>query len=155
MYSDDVFRSRLEQVIDDLERWGAETRDCADIKITAAPGYYWKLRAEPLMAGACPFEILLLSSPHFSLDLAGETYEDKPLDRFDFFLMLARAIEAGHVDRIETRSALTGALEAIESRVELEDGWAWIGERRIGGRTSRKIEGAQEVRARRFLPYRR
>ena len=154
MSSDDVFRQHLENVIGDLERWSAGYHDVADLKISATAAY-WKLSVRPFMTGACPFEILLQASRSFSLDIAGEVYEDKPFDRFDFFLHLSRAIVAGHVARIETRSALTGALETIETRVELEDGWAWIGERRVGARGVRKLESSQETRTQRFLPYRR
>ena len=89
------------------------------------------------------------------MSLERDVYEDRPFDTVAFFPMLARAIAGGHVERIETRSALTGALDAIEMRVVLEDGWAWIGERRVGARQSRRVETAEERRVHRFLPYRR
>lgn len=109
----------------------------------------------PHFSRACPFQILLLATPQFSLDLAGEVYEDKPVDRFDIFPMLARAIAAGRVERHDLVSAMTGTLEAVEMRVQLEDGWVWVGERRTGGRGARKFETAQETRIKRFLPFRR
>jgi hypothetical protein len=109
----------------------------------------------PEMPGAAPFQLLLAASQRFSLKIGGEIYDDKPIDRFDFFPMLVRAIRDGRVARIETFNALTEALETIETRVELEDGWAWVGERRVGQRASRRLESAQERRTARFLPYRR
>lgn len=154
MYPDDVFRQRLDEVIGALEAWGAQNRDCASVEIAQAPTY-WKLSVRPNMPGAATFDILLQATQRFSLAVAGEVYEDKTIDRFDFFPMLVRAIAEGHAERIETRSALTGALEVIETRIELEDGWAWIGERRVTPRSARKIDSAQEIRKRRYLPYRR
>ncbi len=154
MYSDDVFRNRLEEAIDGLEAWSVQHRDAADVNI-ASSAAYWKLSVRPFMLGACAFDIVLLANQRYSLDIAGEVYEDKIIDRFDFFIMLARAIASGNACRIETRSALTAALEIIETRIDLEDGWAWIGERRVGARTARNLESAQEIRTRRFLPYRR
>ena len=154
MYSDEVYRRRQEAIIAELELWSAGLRDVAAVEANATPGY-WTLSVSPKMPGACAFAILLDAHQRCSLNIAGETYDDKPFDRDGFFAMLARAIVAGHVERIETRSALTGALETIETRVELEDGWAWIGERRVSPRGTRKLEGAQEIRSRRFLPYRR
>lgn len=154
MYADDVFRKKLDEALTVLDAWGVAHRDCAAITITEATTY-WKMSARPFMASACPFDLLLTASQEFSLVVAGEVYEDKIIDRFDFFAMLARAIAEGHVEQIETRSALTAALETIETRIELDDGWAWIGERRVAPRNARNIDSAQEIRKRRFLPYRR
>lgn len=155
MHSDDVFRAQLNEVITSLKSWSEEHRDCADTKITSRTGFYWKMEITPHFPGACPFQVLLLATPQFSLDIAGEVYEDKPVGRFDFFPMLARAIAAGDVERHDRLSAMTGALDAVEMRVSLEDGWVWIGERRAGGRGTRKFEAAQETKIKRFLPYRR
>ncbi len=154
MHADDVFRARLNEVITELEQWGHAQRDVATIE-SAAAAAFWEMAVTPNLKGACPFGVLFRPDQRFTLALGDEIYEDKPFDRFDFFIMLARAVAAGKIDMLETRSALTGTLEKIETRVELEDGWAWIGERRIGGRAVRKTDAAQEVRTRRFLPYRR
>lgn len=154
MFSDDVYRKELGEIITELEDWARAYGDCADISIAMTPAY-WKLSAIPKISGACPFELLLRSDQKFDLQIAGEVYEDKPVDMFAFFPMLVRAIGAGDVDRIAICSALTGAVEAIETRVTLEDGWAWIGERRVAPRTARKLDGATEQRCHRFLPYRR
>jgi hypothetical protein len=154
MLSDDVFRDNLERTLVDLESWANSMRDCAAIDIAASPRY-WRLSATPLVAGACPFDLMLKSDQTFSLRLAGEVHENNPIERFDLFLKLAAAIAAGRVGKIETFNADTGALLAIESRVELSPGWDWIGERRIAPRARFAIEPPEECRTHRFLPYRR
>lgn len=154
MFPDDVFRQRLDDTIKALEAWAADTRDAATIDIASQPTY-WRMTVSPEMPGAAPFQLLLTAGQRFSLKIAAEIYEDKPIDRFDFFLMLVRAIRDGAAARIETTSTLTGALESVETRIELEDGWAWIGERRVGARAPRRQEPGLERRTYRFLPYRR
>jgi hypothetical protein len=154
MFPDDVFREHLGEAIAALESWAAETKDTAQIDIDNSETY-WKMAVTPHAHGACPFEVLFDSHQRFSLALADEIYEDRPVDRFDFFLMLARAVASGNVERIRTFNAMTDAAEMIEMRVVLEDGWAWVGERRIAPRTPRKLETASVRRVERFLPYRR
>lgn len=154
MFSDDVYRDKLATVIDVLEAWAERTRDAAAIEATVTP-VFWKLSVKPNALGACPFELLLRADQRFNVRIADEVYEDKPVDKFEFFPMLVRAIERGNVERVAISSALTGALDAIETRVTLEDGWAWIGERRVGPRTSRRQDSAHVQRAKRFVPYRR
>lgn len=149
----DTFRSDLRGAIDALEAWAAGMREAADITVESANSY-WRMRALPFAAGACPFEILFNSDQTFSLSLALEVYEERPIDRFDFFPMLARAISRGRIARIDTRSALTGQLDRIEMRVELEDGWAWIGERRVS-RNRSGADAAEERNAHPYLPYMR
>ncbi len=151
---DDVFRERLAETIAALEAWAAANRDCADIEMSNGIDY-WRIRALPRMVGACPFELLFRTNQTFSLNLASEVYEDRRIDRFDFFVMFVRAVARGDVDRIETLSAQTGAREMIEMRVSLEDGWAWIGERRVSARAQRKLDGTETRKVRRFLSYRR
>jgi hypothetical protein len=154
MHSDDVYRNQLGEAILSLEGWARDNRDVAAIEMSVTPSY-WKLSAQPETFGACPFDLLLRADQKFNLAIGGEVYEDKPVDKLDFFGMLARAIAAGRIERIEVLNALTGAREAIETRVTLEDGWAWIAERRIGPRTAQRLEAAQELRTKRYLPYRR
>ena len=154
MLSDDVFRDNLERTLVDLEAWSDAMRDCASIDIAASPRY-WRLSVAPFIAGACPFDLMIKSDQTFDLRLAHEVYEDNPIEKFDIFLMLAAAIAAGSIDKIETHNADTGALLAIETRVGLAPGWDWIGERRIAPRLTPAIEPPEERRTHRFLPYRR
>jgi hypothetical protein len=153
MLSDDVYRSRLSAAIETLEAWADAHRDCAQIEAAATPTF-WKMVCRPDAIGACPFDLMLRADQRFSAQIGNELYEDKPIDTLDFFPMLVRAIASGNVERIDVSNALTGALEAIETRATLEDGWAWIGERRIG-RGIRRNDTQQELRSHRFLPYRR
>ncbi|MEQ1672205.1 MAG: hypothetical protein ABL893_15225 [Hyphomicrobium sp.] len=154
MFSDDVYRNKLATVIDVLEAWARDTRDAAAIE-TSVTSAYWKMQVKPGTPGACPFELLLRADQRFNVRIGDEVYENKPVDQFEFFPMLVRAIERGNVERVAISSALTGALDAIETRVTLEDGWAWIGERRVGPRGLNRHDGAQVQRVKRFLPYRR
>jgi hypothetical protein len=154
MFSDDVYRNRLSSVIETLDAWAREQADVA-VTTTNINASFWKLSVSPFAPGACPFELMLRADQRFNLQIGREVYEDKPVDTFEFFPMLVRAIGSGNVERIEVSSALTAALEAIETRVTLEDGWAWIGERRVGPRGMRRTETVLEQRAHRFLPYRR
>lgn len=149
MLSDDVFRDRLEQTLVDIEAWAAGIRDCADVGI-AASERYWRIVVVPGEDLACAFELLVKADQTFDLRLAAETYEDRPIERMDLFPALVRAIEAGHVDKIEMYNVMTAALAGITMRVELKPGWDWIGQRRIA-----PSGPAEEWRTRRFLPYRR
>lgn len=149
MLPNDVFRDRLERTLVDLEAWAKATADCAEIGI-AASERYWRMVVVPNADLACPFELMIKSDQKFGLKLAAETYEDRPVERFDLFPALVRAIEAGRVDEIEIFNAMTDALVGVAMRVELAPGWDWIGDRRIAPPTP-----AEEWRTRRFLPYRR
>jgi hypothetical protein len=149
MLPDDVYRARLEQTLVDIEAWAAKTRDCAAIDITASQKY-WRMVVLPYFPLACPFELMIKSHQKFSLKMADETYEDRPVEHFDLFPALARAIEAGHVERIEKFTAATETPVGIATRVELAPGWDWIGERRIS-----PLVESEEWRTHRFLAYRR
>lgn len=154
MLSDDVFRERLETALLGLEAWASESQPLADIDIKAT-ARFWSMAVAPYARGACPFQLVIDKGQRFSLQVAGEVYEKKPIDGFDFFLQLARGIAGGRIDQIETLSAVTGSLIAIETHVGLGDGWTWVGERRVGARPSRKVETPTERRVTTFLPYAR
>jgi hypothetical protein len=154
MLPDDVFRERLEQTLVDLETWAEETRGAADIAITASDRY-WRMVVKPFFPGACPFELLIKASQTFDLGLDREAYENKPIQRFDLFLILVKAIVAGQVERIETRNALTGILTNVAMRVELAPGWDWIGSRTVQKRFIRPLEADEEQSIHRFLSYNR
>jgi hypothetical protein len=154
MLPDDVFRERLEQTLIDLENWADEMRDCADIEISAS-GQYWRMSVRPHFPNTCPFELLIHRDQTFDLALAGERYEKKPIERFDLFLKLVKAISAGQVDRIETRNTLTGVLIAITMRVEIAEGWDWLGHRTVLKRSLDALKQSEERQTFRFLPYRR
>ena len=154
MFPDDVYRRHLGEIIAALETWAHDNRDVARIETASTPSF-WKVNVNPHVRGACPFELLLRSDQRFNVAIGDEVYEDNPVGNFDFFAKLAGAIVRGHVERVDFLNALTGALDMIETRVTLDDGWAWIGERRIGQRSATRLESGQELRTRPYLPYRR
>jgi hypothetical protein len=154
MLSDDVFRECLEQTLVELESWANGARDRAKIDV-AATRRYWRMSVDPHFPGGCPFELLIKSDQTFSLKLADEVYEDRPVTRFDLFSKLAAAVVAGGVEQTKVRNALTDILVAIESRVELDEGWDWIGERLIAPRTLQALQISEVRRTHRFLPYAR
>jgi hypothetical protein len=154
MLPDDVFRERLEQTLLDLEKWAQETRDCADIEIIASDRY-WRMDVRPSFSGACPFELLINANQTFDLSLDGEVYENRPIENFDLFLNLANSIKTGRVERIETRNALTGILIAIAMRVELAEGFDWIGSRTVLKRARHLLEQDEVRDASRYLAYTR
>lgn len=154
MLPDDVFRARLEETLIELETWANATRDCADVNVTASERY-WRMIVKPYFAYACPFELLLNRDQTFDLSLDQEVYHNKPIKRFDLFLNLAIAIAAGRVEKIETRNALTGVLIAIAMRIEITDGWDWIGSRTVLKKSLHALEQAEECTTSRYLPYRR
>lgn len=154
MLPDDVFRERLEKTLVDLETWAEETRGGADIAISASDRY-WRMAVRPFFPGTCPFELLIKASQTFDLVLDREAYENKPIQRFDLFLNLAKAIAAGRAERIETRNALTGILIDVTMRVELAAGWDWIGSRKALKRFAHPLEENEEQRTYRYLSYNR
>jgi hypothetical protein len=153
MLSDDVFRERLEQTLVELESWANAARDRANIDI-AATRRYWRMAVVPHFPGGCPFELLIKSDQTFSLKLADEVYEDRPVPGFDLFPKLSAAVVAGGVEQTKVRNALTDILVAIESRVELAENWDWIGERLVRPR-SHALDAAEVRHTHRFLPYAR
>ena len=154
MLPDDVFRERLEKTLVDLETWAEETRGGADIAISASDRY-WRMAVRPFFPGTCPFELLIKASQTFDLVLDREAYENKPIQRFDLFLNLAKAIAAGRAERIETRNALTGILIDVTMRVELAAGWDRIGSRKALKRFAHPLEANEEQRTYRYLTYNR
>jgi len=149
MLPDDVFRDRLEQTLVEVEKSIANMRNCAAVDVSASPRY-WSVVVLPFLAAACPFELIIKADQKFSLKLAGEAFENRPVESFELFPHLVRAVEAGHVEKISKFDAMTETLVAIEMRVELERGWDWLGERRI-----RPTTPAEEWRTHRYLAYRR
>ncbi|MBA2126649.1 hypothetical protein DLM45_10510 [Hyphomicrobium methylovorum] len=154
MLPDDVFRERLESTLVELETWAETTRHCADIDIGASPRY-WRIEVVPHFSGACPFALMLSANQTFTLELAGERHSDLPIEHFDLFPRLARAVRVGNVERIETLNALTKVLLMVEMRVSLGDNRDWIGQRRIVPQNLDVLLDSEERTAHRFLAYER
>jgi hypothetical protein len=154
MLSDDVFRSRLETTIASLRYWVPQVADAARIEDSEIAGA-WKLAVTPRTEGACAFELLLCESQKFDLMLAGETYEDRPIESLSLFLPLVEAISEGRVIQRRTSSVLTGILYEVESTVLLGDGALWRDHRCLAPISS-AVPGDSLTETRHlFLPYRR
>ena len=152
--SDDVFRAELARTMASLNQWAKSHEECAATSIRSALGY-WKMAVSPLTPGACPFELQLRSDQRYDLAIAGEFYEDRQIGNFGMFPALTAAIAAGHVSRILTTSALTGALQSLETSLTLADGAAWSASRSLAPEHQRCPLEFEVKEVRRFLPYRR
>lgn len=151
-FPDDVYRRRLGETIKALETWAAAERDVANVAL-ATTSAYWKLTVEPIIAGGCPFELMLRGDQRFNASIGPEAYEDRPVESFELFPRMVRAIASGKVERIEVRNALTGAIHSIEMLIRLDDGGSWIGQRHLAATPN--AGDSVERRTFPFLPYRR
>jgi len=153
MIPDDVYRSRLQATIEELRYWIPSIADWARIEPSEAPAS-WKLSVEPRTAGAAPFELLLRTDRHYDLSVAGETFEDQPIDTLDLFLPLVSAISDGRIIQRRRLARFTGAPLSVETRIALGDGSVWSRLRTLSAGTAMRPEEI-EIRDRHFLPYRR
>lgn len=154
MLPDDVFRSRLQSTITALRYWAPSIADAARLEETET-GDYWRITVTPRVASACPFELILHADQRFDLSVAGETYEGRPLDSFDWFIPFANAVADGNIVQRRWISRLTGLERSVETVVVLPSGAIW----REGNGETHQIptldDDGTELRERRFLPYRR
>lgn len=157
--SHDVYRSRLQTVIESLRYWIPSIADAARVEETEAPEY-WKMWVSPAVAGACPFELILRSDRRCDLVIAGEVYEDLAMLAFEDFLPLCEAIAQGRVIQRRWTSPATAALCDVETIVTFANSKTWTGSRAVNSRTSGPISAkvSREAAARHdrhFLAYRR
>lgn len=154
MLSDDVFRSRLQSTITGLRYWAPSIADAARLEETETSDY-WRILVTPRVASACPFELILHADQHFDLSIAGETYEGRPIDTFEWFIPFADAVADGNVVQRRWISRVTGLEQSVETVVMLAGGAIW----REGNGELRRMpsldDDGTELRERRFLPYRR
>lgn len=152
MLPEDVFRAQLDRTIAALRRWRDAHADCvrAEEEETAN---YWRLAVRPLLAGACPIEMVLHHRQSCDLAIAGETYEDRPVDEIERLPPLAEAISAGRVLTRLQKSANTGACLAIATHIRPPDGLVWQAERWL--RPDMPTPHAMIREDRWYLPYRR
>jgi hypothetical protein len=154
MLPDDVFRSRLQTTITALRYWAPSIADAARLE-QAETGDYWKILVTPRVASACPFELVLYAEQRYDIQVAEETYENRPIDSFGWFLPFAEAIADGRVVQRRWMSRLTALERSVETVVTLPGGGIW---REARGETQRMPsldDDGMELRERRFLPYRR
>lgn len=152
MLAEDLFRTRLAGLVAKLEDWAARHADTGDMDTKQGTGF-WRVVARPHTPGTCPVTLVLRADQKFDLSLAGDLYEDRPIEDFDLFPPLLEAVAQGHVQRTHYTCAVTGAKQGHATRVLLGNGRGW-GELRL--RPGARIDDGTVVEeCVRFLPYRR
>ncbi|MDH4982040.1 hypothetical protein [Hyphomicrobium sp. D-2] len=154
MLPDDVFRTRLQATITALRYWAPTVASTARVEETSS-GDYWRLAITPITPSACPLELILHSDQHYDIFIAGETYEGRPIDSFDWFLPLAEAVAEGQVVQRQRISRLTGLQRSTETLVALANGEVWFDGRDTLHAAPPIEDDGTEIRERRFLPYHR
>jgi hypothetical protein len=154
MLPDDLFRSRLQTTITALKYWAPSIADAARIEETET-GSFWKIAVAPLLAGACPFELILHFHQYYDVAVAEEAYEGLPLQSFDHFLPLVTAIADGRIVQRHWMSRLTGLERAVETLVMLPGDGIWREGRGASSQRPSLDDDGSELRERCFLPYKR
>ena len=152
MLSDDVFRSRLQAIVESLRYFVPSIADVARSEETSAVDF-WKLSLAPHTSGACPVELILHGTQRYDVMIAGEAYEDREISSLELFVPLLEAITGGLVVERTWFSLATGATVARETMVTLAKGKLWQ-----DGSGLSAIRGHEEKFRRddrHFLPYRR
>lgn len=152
MLAEDLFRTWLADLVAKLEDWAARYRDTGDMDIKHGAGF-WRVVARPHTPGTCPATLVLRADQKFDLSLAGDVFEDRPIDDFELFAPLLEAVARGDVQRTYYSCAVTGAKHGHETRVLLANRPAW-GELRLPSGARIDDDSIVEECVR-FLPYRR
>ena len=156
MLPDDVFRSRLQTTITALRYWAPSIADAARMQ-ESETGNFWKIIVTPMVASACPFELILHFDQRYDLAVGDETYERRPIESFDWFVPFAEAI----AERQRRAAALDQPPDgpgAHRWKRSSSCRAATSGAKGAGCRphhADRSTTTATELRERRFLPYRR
>ncbi len=154
MLPEDVFRPQLQSTITALRYWVPSISDTARVELDEAPDY-WRMTVRPLLAKACPFELILRADQHYDICIGEECYEDRPLAFFGDFLPLAEAIAEGDVVQRHWLSRNTGAVRSVETVVSFENGRIWKDAHGDVLDMPPLDDDGTELRESRFLPYRR
>lgn len=154
MSPDDAFLARLQATIASLRYWVPTIADTAHVEELDTPES-WKLAATPKVSAACPFELLLRGDQHYDILIAGEAFEDLPIESLDMFVPLVEAIAAGRVVQRIGSSAATGTDYWIETVVGLDAGEPWRQRRALAALPAGAASDDLIVTERHFLPYRR
>lgn len=160
MLSDDVFRAKRDLTIAQLRAWTGFVADVAHVE-TGEVGDAWRISMTPRTPAGCPVELSIRDDQKFDIRIAGETYEDRPIETLDAFLPLLEAIAEGRVVTRVMRSAMTGAVREVETIVRLANGMVFQGRSGPAGRIPLPpplpgvTSGTEEVRDMHYLPYRR
>ena len=153
MLSDAVQHSRFEATVAALSYWAPSVADVARVQEIETESC-WRMKITPVDAAACPFELTLWHDGHYRLVIAGEVYDDRPIESFGVFVPMAEAIAAGAAFRRLWFSRLTGLPRGIGTVVEMGQGRTWSAERQLPGLPPADPEDVI-ARDRYFAPYRR
>lgn len=153
MYPDDVYRKRLSDSIAALQEWAARFEDTGPIETREGAGF-WRLAARPATPGTCPMTLILRADQKFDLALAGERFEEQPVEDFTLFAGLAEAVASGNAEQLRSQYTTTGMARDVETRLVLADGRVWSRRRVLSSIPDEDAAGFI-VRTTRFLPYRR
>ena len=129
---DTVQRCRFDATIAALSYWAPSIADVARI-VEIECESSWTIAVTPEEPTACPFELRLRHDGHYRLAIAGEVYDDLPIETYELFVPLAQAIAAGNVCRRLWFSRLTGLLRGVGTVVELGADRTWSAERQLSG----------------------
>jgi hypothetical protein len=153
MLPDAVQHYRFEATIAALSYWAPSVADVARVEEIETESC-WRMKVTPVDPAACPFELTLRHDGHYCLVIAGEVYDQRPIESFGVFVPMAEAIAAGAVFRRLWFSRLTGLLRGIGTVIEMGQRRTWSAERQLPGLPPTDPEDviAQD---RYFAPYRR
>lgn len=153
MLPDDVFRSRLEATVAALRYWVPTVSDAAKVTETAGDGY-WKLAVRPFVATACPFDLMLRADQRYDITIAGETFEDLPVESLETFVPLITAIAEGRVVQRLRIAEASGRPLSLETIVRFPDSKLWSASRSLAPPAAAR-EPETLLKDKHFLPYRR
>ena len=148
MLPTDVFVRGFDKTVADMRAWLGARRGAARVEEETAPTY-WRCAMSPVIAGACPVELILHRDQRFDITIGTETYEGRLIENIAVFLPLLDAIAEGRVVTRQSFSTRTGAPAGVETLVTLSHGATWTA-RRAGLAST---DGALETRDRYYVPY--
>src|SRR5687768_18299231 len=105
MLHDTVQRSRFEATVAALSYWAPSVADVARVQEVETESC-WRMKITPVDPAACPFELTLRHDGHYRLVIAGEVYDDRPIESFGVFVPLAEAIARSEEHTSELQSRL-------------------------------------------------
>lgn len=154
MFSTDVYRSKLLTTFEQLKALASPLATVAHIDHLATRDFI-KLALVPNAPNACAVELMLRTDQFYDIAIANEFYEDCPVENFDDFAPLIRAITQGNVAQRRHTSRATGTERAIETLITLPSGTLWR-KGHVHPDTAPIIaESDTLISTRNFVPYQR